>query len=539
MSLINNIENNPSTEQKALLDYKSEDTIASSATESSLRPSLKAIFTKPGVSYGSDQPYLIPLDQVKSEIMNTKEILSIFVLDLEKILRQVRLDPRNNPKLEEAHNYVWSEINKTDWEFPKIEVDGYLGDMKYPTPQFICFDQYLYAESVQTRGYRKFVKEYDNLISNSSSGHIYDFREIVKYLLSEVHCIQNSIIKDFGDIYEDDSQQQVATYYFYWCKMAQHYKELFAKSITTPPTGLPETEVDKATKKQAAQFQAFFSLKVNSLTTAIDSKLDSLHKDLVTNCEVFYSKFLGPSLRFKTKVAADLSVEIKTSKMIAEMPKLAEEASIALLAAEGNFKSVLTDLLERRNITSSKIDNLYQEITIRRKYISYISQLSKKATERQRVIATAPDDQRYHSLFSAIYLDDSDSKSLRSSHGLLDDLGDDSHPQYLLKSGGYITGDIFLEENASIDGVKIGTHSHTGFDGSSRIRSIDIDYDSVRREITVQSLDGSTSQINLYVDSYVPDILTGGVPVADVNIRIEVPDEYAEKYDFEILYTEL
>lgn len=539
MSLINNIENNLSSEQKALLDYKSEDTTSASGTESNLSQTVKSLFTKPGVSYGSDQPYLIPFDQVKSEIVNTKEILSKFVLDLENILRQIRLEPTNNPKLEQAHNYVWTEINKTDWEFPKIELEGYLGDMKYPTPQFICFDQYLYAEGVQTRGYRKFIREYDNLISNSTFGHIYDFREIIKYLLSEVHCIQNSIAKDFGGSYEDDSQQQVASYYFYWCKMAQHYKELFAKSITTPPTGLPESEVDKATKKQAAQFQAFFSLKVNSLTTAIDSRLDSLHKDLVTNCEVFYSKFLGPSLRFKTKVAADLSVEIKTTKMISEMPRLAEEASIALLAAEGNFKSVLTDLLERRNITSNKIDNLYQEIVVRRKYVGYISQLSIKATERQKITASAPDDQRYANLLTSIYLDDSSLKSLRSSHGLLDDLGEDSHPQYLLKSGGYITGDIFLEENASIDGVKISSHSHSGFDGSAKIRSIDIDYDSVRREISVQSIGGSSSDINLTIDSYTPDILTGGVPVADVNISIEIPDEYAEKYDFEILYTEL
>jgi len=32
--------------------------------------------------------------------------------------------------------------------------------------------------------------------------------------------------------------------------------------------------------------------------------------------------------------------------MKTELPSLSEEAAIALLAAEGNFKSVLTDLLE-------------------------------------------------------------------------------------------------------------------------------------------------------------------------------------------------
>lgn len=539
MSLINNIDGQIPVEQKVTLNYSSTESSSRSSVEPDFRRSEKsAVFLQPGVSYGNDQPYSVGITALRQEAKVALTDLSKFLNILEDLLRQVKLDPSNNPNLEEAHSHVWSEINKVNHPFPQIIIEGYLGELKYPTPPFICFDQYLYAEGAQTRGYRKFIKEYDNLISNTTFGHIYDFREIIKYLINETKCILISLNADFGENYEDDSQQQVASYYLYWLKMAIHYKELFAKSITSSPTGLPEAEVDKTTKKQAAQFQAFFSIKVNSLTTLIDSQLDTLHKDLVTMCNVFYSKYLSPALRFKTKVVADFALDIRTTNMKKELPSLSEEATIALLAAEGNFKSVLTDLLERRNNTSLKIDSLYQSIFQRRKYTSFISQLSTKAVSREKIVASETNT-NYAALLSSLFVDESQKNSLKSSHSMLDNLSEDSHPQYLMKSGGTIVGDLKVENNAKIDGVQIAGHAHSGSDGTNKIRSIDIDYQSVRNEINLQQINSSGNQISIAVKSITPDILTGGVPVADVAISIDIPDELEDKYDFEILYIEM
>lgn len=539
MSIVNNLDGQVPIEQKNTLDYLSTESSSRSAVEPTIQKSQKDnLFAQPGVAYGSDQPYSVPLISLRQETKNTLTDLSKFLKTLEDLLRQVKLDPLNNPNLEEAHLYVWNEINKINHSFPKIEIEGYLGELKYPTPSFICFDQYLYAEGTQTRGYRKFVKEYDNLISNTTFGHIYDFREIIKYLINETNCILKSLGADFGDNYEDDSQQQVASYYLYWLKMAIHYKTLFTESIASSPTGLPEAEVDKTTKKQAAQFQAFFSIKVNSLTTNIDSQLHTLYKDLVTMCNVFYTKYLSPALRFKTKVVADFALDIRTTNMKKELPSLSEEAAIALLAAEGNFKSILTDLLERRNNTSIKIDSLYQYIVQRRKYTSFISQLSIKAVNRAK-ITTVETSSKYASLLASLSIDESQINSLKSSHGMLDNLTEDSHPQYLMKSGGTIVGDLKVDNNARIDGVQIAQHIHSGADGSGKIRSIDIDYESVRNEINLQQINSKDSQISIRIQSITPDILTGGVPVADVAIIIDIPDEFENKYDFEILYIEL
>jgi hypothetical protein len=161
-----------------------------------------------------------------------------------------------------------------------------------------------------------------------------------------------------------------------------------------------------------------------------------------------------------------------------------------------------------------------------------------KAVNRERIVTTETDS-NYASLLSGLFVDESQVNSLKSSHALLDDLNEDSHPQYLMKSGGAIIGDITIENDARIDGVQIGGHSHSGSDGSKRIRSIDIDYESVRNEINLQQINSAAKEVVIKIDSITPDILTGGVPVADVNISIDIPDEFKDKYDFEILYIEL
>lgn len=539
MSIINNIENNSIPENAVFADYKSETNSSASDYEdpSKLSSKNKALLKNSLGTYGSDETYSVSLAIVRQEVNNTISLLNQFKVDLENLLRQVNLDSLNNISLEESHKYVWDQINNMEINYPKIEIQDYPGDIKYPRPPFICFDQYIFAETGDTRGYRKFIKEYDNVISNSSFGHLYDYREITKCLLVEASCIKLSLTRDFGTSYEDESQQQVASHYFYWLKNALHYKELFTQNISLTPTQLPQAEVDKTTKKQAAQFQAFFSIKVDSLTTIIDSQLESLYGDLVSNCNIFYDSFLGPALRFKTKVVSDFSVDLRTTNMRSNLPVMSEEAVVALLVAEGNFKSIISDLVERRNITTSKIQNLYKNIVQRRKYTNYISQLAVNAVKKERIVVQNTDN-RYSTLLQSITKVDN-INPLKSSHAMLDDLSEDSHPQYLMKSGGKISGDIGVENNAKIDGVKISTHSHNGIDGSEKIRSIDIDYDSVRRDIKLKQVNSLQNEISISIDSFTPDILNGGTPIADVSISIEVPDEFVDKYDFEILYTEL
>jgi len=481
----------------------------------------------PFLSLGSDEFYNIPLKNIRDQANETIKGLNTFIDDINIILDQVNLDPEISPTLEQCHRHIWEEI-KNKQNIEEMEI-----------PNFINYRQYLYAEKHQCRGCRKFVKEYDQLISTTTFAHIYSFRKIILAVLNESYCIQKSLNEDFSEGYEDESQQQTATYYLYWLKMATHYKRLFETAIPSKPTLLPESEVDQISKKQAAQFQAFFSIRVNSETVTINNQLQSLSKDLIEDCNVFYEKFLSPAIKFKTKVGSELSLDFRTTNMLANSPRLAEEAITAVLAIEGNFKSLLTDLLERRNIMTKKIDTLYQSILQRRKYILYIAQLASKALSKNKIV-TEVFDQKYIDILRLVSFDREITTSrLSSSHSMLDDLGEDSHPQYLLKSGGTISGDISLDEGVTIDGVEISTHSHDGSDGTPRIKAIDIDYDSVRDDYEQTQALNINDIIDVKIDSFVPDILTGGIPVADVVISINVPEYLSKKYDFEILYVEM
>ena len=482
------------------------------------------------LSLGSDEFYNIPINNIRAEAKEVIKKLNIFIDDVNIILDQVNINPEISGTLQECHRHIWDEIRTKQ----NLNISEEL-----VTPSFINYRQYLYAEKHQCRGCRKFIKEYDQIISTTTFAHIYSFRKIVMSILNEAQCIQQSLDKDFEEGYEDESQQQAATYYLYWLKMATHYKRLFETAIPSQPTLLPESEVDQVTKKQAAQFQAFFSIRVNSETVSINNQLQSLSKDLIDDCNIFYERFLSPAIKFKTKVGSDLSLDFRTTNMVANSPRLAEEAITAVLAIEGNFKSLLTDLLERRNSMTKKVEGLYQSILQRRKYILYIAQLASKALSKNKIIAETFDQKYVDILRSALFDREVMVSRLSSSHSMLDDLGEDSHPQYLLKTGGTLSGNVTLDEGVTIDGIDPSLHAHDGSDGSVRIKAIDIDFDSVRDDYEQTQTLNINDIIDVRIDSFVPDILTGGTPVADVVLSINVPEYLSKKYDFEILYVEI
>ena len=96
MSLINNIDNQLSTEQKVTLDYSSSESSSLSSVESAFsRGGTNSVFLQNGVSYGNDQPYSVPLQSLKQEAKNSLSDLLKFLKDLEDLLRQVKLELEN------------------------------------------------------------------------------------------------------------------------------------------------------------------------------------------------------------------------------------------------------------------------------------------------------------------------------------------------------------------------------------------------------------------------------------------------------------
>lgn len=501
--------------------------------------------------YSLTPSYVIPLNVVKSNVFSADQKIQEALEVFEGFLEKVFINPVLDNDIEEAHFHLYEEIEKNykeayyafmprqggDITIQIVDENGNPVNRQSPSiPDYIPFRQYLYAEEHGCRGCRKFVKEYDRLISHSIFVHLFDFRYYLKLISNESKCIKNSLLYDFGGEYEDESQEQTAAFYYSWAKMAENHTRIITQELTQQADKLPSSEMDILSKRQAAQFQAFFSIRVSSYTEAIDNILFSLKKDLIDNCNMLYERFITPSLKFKTQVAAPLELDIETTNMSIRLPILSEEVITAVNAFKGNFGSVLSDMVQRRNNLQNKFDKLLSLNIQRRKYIGYIDSLSTIASSRPKIVVSVTED-NVSKLFDNIIIDKSERQSLSSSHSNLDGLTEDHHPQYLMRSGGTIFGDIIVEDGITIDGVDLSTHSHTGLDGSARIKSSDIDYDSAREEeiILATQEDGT---LNVAVSQYNLGIRQGGVPTVSATVDIQIPDELKDLYEFEILYRE-
>jgi hypothetical protein len=404
-------------------------------------------------------------------------------------------------------------------------------------PRYICFDEYLFAERHASTAGRRLVNEYDQAVGQATFSYFYQLRKLLNLFLNEISYIKNSLLLDFGDDYENPTQQQIALQYDTWGKIAVHYSQRIAKTIVSKPGEIPNAELDKISKKQAAQFQAFFAIRLNAVDAEINDQIASLKRDLIDNCEIFYNRFISPSLRISKDISNPLEFDFLTTRFSKDNPVLSGELVVATNLIKGNFASIHADCMQRFEMMSARVDSMMSLIHEKRKYANYISQLGNKSVQKRQVLQTVEND-LYSSLFRNIYSNTNRNNTFLSSHSKLDGLLDDDHPQYLLKDKGNITGDISVEKGITIDGVDLSEHAHTGSDGSHRIKSTDIDYENIRALNATQN-SYAVKPLSVTVDGFISDIIPGGVPVFDTVISIEVDDATLNTHEYEILYTEV
>jgi hypothetical protein len=475
--------------------------------------------------------YTIPLADIKKHVSYTEKL----VFETKKIieddlLRKIYIDPYVDPDLEQAHFRMWDEASRY---LSQVSINT---DSLTSAPDYICFDQYVFAEKISSTAGRRLIEEYREAIAHSTFSYLFNFRRMLMLVMSELSCIKKSLLSDFGGGYENESQQKVASQYYSWCKMATDYAQRIKKTIASVPRKVPASEVDKIGKKQAAQFQTFFSIKLNAVDSEISNILSSLQRDMVDNCDIFYDNYLRPSIRLNKDIASPLELERETTNHNEMFPTLSKEIYVASTFIKGNFVSIQADMLERFSMFMEKMDMVMMLVHEKRKYSNFISQLSYKAVKKKAVLKNIEED-NYSLFFRNINVNTKRNDTYGSSHSDLDGLDSNDHPQYLLRSGGVITGNISTEDNVTIDGVDIGSHAHTGVDGSARISIRDIDFSSVRDQDNRNNY--AIKPLSVRVITFIPDVIEGGVPVFDTVIGIEIDDSITEDYEYEISYIEI
>jgi hypothetical protein len=461
--------------------------------------------------------YFIPLEGCKTQIIQTYNFLNKTKSTLEKLLSNVYINPSINIALEESHRKLWKELLKYN-------------STQKTAPDYISFSEYKYAERSMSTSARRMLENYHQSISQSSFAYLFDLRNLLTFMLNEASNIKDILLLKFGDDYEDDSQKQIALQFDSWAKMASQHTQYIRQTIISSPSQIPASELDKTTKRQSVEFQAFFSIKLNALHDETKNVIESLKRDYLDNCDIFYQRYLSQSIDFKNQIVSSMELDYYTTAMSRELPVMTQELLSATNIINANFGMILADMIQRNYVINFNVEKLFSLVTSKRKYSNYIYQLSSKGQPKPVIIKTVKDD-KYARIFDSTYETYRTESDLVSSHASLDDLTEDHHPQYLLKDGGIISGDISVENNAKIDGVKLSTHSHTGSDGSERIKSIDIDYVSVRQSEELVP----PQPLSVNIVSYVTDILDGGVPLADAIIDIEIDDNaYDENHDYVI-----
>jgi hypothetical protein len=487
-------------------------------------------------TYSFTDTYSIPLNSVRGQVFAIEQLISDTKYGIEEnILRKLYINSYVDVDLLAAHNRVWKEVCIYA-KVPESSEDSTV-ITKSMIPSYICYDEYRFAQRLGSVGCRRLIAEYDEVVSQSTFSYFFQVKKLLDYFANEINNIKTSLLFDFPEDYETESQQKIALRYDTWAKMALHYTRRIASTIVSKPGKISNAEVDQISKKQAAQFQAFFAIKLNAVDEEINNLLDALKRDLVDNSNIFYSRYLSNALKMTEKIVEPLDLEFNTTNFKQKFPELTRELVAATFAIEGNFTSVHADLIERFENMLARADAVMMLIHEKRKYSNYISQLATKAVPKKKILETIVDD-KYSRIFRSANFSSNRSSTFNSSHSSLDDLEEDSHPQYLLKDGGTITGNISVANNAKIDGVSISTHAHTGTDGSSKISILDIDYSSVRNNSDLVNM-LAKKPLSISIDSFISDIIDGGIPVFDAVVAIEIDDNSLSNYEYEIIYTEI
>lgn len=476
------------------------------------------------------------IKDVRSYIFECEKIIYNLLDEIETNLEMVNINPYVNSKIDVAHTAVWKDVEKHN---KKTEEGTFTIQVEIPKPSFICYQEYVFASSHQCRSCREFIKQYELILSQTSFGHLFAIKKMLQYLYDEIMLIKNISVNYFGETYSNETEGEIAKHIADWAKTVTHYTKQFAKEITTNPVSLPESELGQISPKQTSQFQAFFSIRVNSIASEINSLLNLVKRDSSDTSQMFYNNFLLPALTFKSKLLEPLMLDMSTTSLSSKVPILTGEIVVANSAIVGNLGSITADLVERRIILGKRLSAFVENINLKRRYINYIIQMESTGKLRQPFLSDASleEVEKYAEIFSSIPVDSSKRESLRSSHNDLDDTDGDAHPQYLRVDGGTIYGPITLAEGATIAGIDIANHTHNMEDGSYPISANSIDYVSAREEY--YRYEDEKPYSNLVVTGFQSVSKIGGGYEYDVSFEIEIDDDKINSYDFEILYKEI
>lgn len=403
------------------------------------------------------------------------------------------------------------------------------------TPKnYVTYAQYKALEKKETRSSEYIRQAYEDNVRSIAGTNAIDTLKLSTVIQNEGKHISDFLDTYLGDV-DDTSEFRVLELLQDWAQSGIQQAQRIATLLITRVTDqvqIPSTEMDQITADSARNYQAFFQTKVNAINTEIKQLTTDLEKDHNVMSEVFYQKFLGPSLNFRLKVSRPLETDSTALPGL-----LSNQATQADKAMGANFINMLTDQMKRNENFDNAMNNVVMRIQVRDQYVGFTKQLDPISPEPITTpftddALTDEDIDAAQVIQAAVDANSENENPFESPHNALDGLlEDDAHPQYLLKAGDQISGDINLDDGVKIDGMVPSLHAHTGTDGSVKIKGSDIEGGTLGVG-TVNTEEKPNVPTNLRLVSTVVTVVPPGLSVIDATISWE--GDEANTYEVQI-----
>lgn len=379
------------------------------------------------------------IDLLNQELSLLLTELSAFEAELTKDLRDfsLALDTQDF-RLLEAHSLEWPDF--------------------LPPTAHVSFRYYNALKFRPTVSSKYLRERWEDAARDVTGTVAIDFRSLVQITRTEAEYVR-VLVDEMVDL-QDSSDHRIVEGQLDWVGSA---RVLTSKMRTAYSTRggevIDSASMARLTPESARQAQAAFKVKLNTSNDELVKSLHALEQSHVETSPAFYGRVLGPAWKMRRKSSNPNSQELR------------ETAS----ALDSQLRSAIADLARRKDSFIKKTEKLLETIDERDKYRSAIRELSVKGKAipasgprvMQRTQET-PEEVEYWDAF-----EEQQKESLRPSHSSLVDRDGNPHPQYLLESGGELTGDMVLAEGVKIDGVDLSDHRHTGED-SVKVHGDDI-----------------------------------------------------------------
>lgn len=348
------------------------------------------------------------------------------------------------------------------------------------TPDHVSFDEYKTVSTLNHRAAGYIKHEYEYSMRGASGHNALDVYTIASIVNNEARNIDDFITNYLGDM-NDSSEYRTVELFQDWAKASfEHTGALryFLAARDALRNKLSVSEVAQISSDRSRQHQAVFQAKLNVINKQFETELESFKKENGALADVFYKRIYGPALYFRTRVMKD--IEPRNSSEVSRTV-LGNEMLTAQASLNANFAGILTDHLRRNQLYTQRIDGLFQKMQARSAYRGYIDQLSGQGLKRVTPFIPADSVKSYENIgYIGTPLEEQD--PWVSEHDLLDGTeNDDAHPQYILRDGGSVLSDLYVEPGVKIAGVDLPAHSHKGLDvdGTAQISGADIEEGSI------------------------------------------------------------